>query len=126
MDTAEKTHGYKDLEIYQESFNLSVVIYRKTIELPKMDKFEVGSQIRRSSQGIKDAIVEGYGRRKYKNDFLKFLNYAHASSLEAISQAEFLDIVHQGSGWQKIRIDLETLSSKIQRFILYVEKNWRT
>jgi len=126
MNTGESVRSYKDLAIYQESFNLAVVIYRKTIELPNMDKFEVGSQIRRSSQGIKDAIVEGYGRRKYKNDFLKFLTYAHASSLESISQADFLNIVHPETGWQKIRTDLEILSAKIQRFIFYVENNWRT
>ena len=69
----EKSNSYRDLDIYQISFDLAVKIYRKSLELPNHDKFEVGSQIRLSSQGIKDAIVEGYGRRKYKNDFVKFL-----------------------------------------------------
>jgi four helix bundle protein len=126
MDTNSKFRSYKDLTIYEESFNLAVIIYRKTLELPNHDKFEIGSQIRRSSQGIKDAIVEGYGRRKYKNDFIKYLIYAHASSLESISQAEFLNTVHPETGWTNVRIELEILSSKIQRFINYVENNWRT
>ena len=123
---SDKAKSYKDLKIYQLSLELAVVIYHKSLELPNHDKFEAGSQIRRSSQGIKDAIVEGYGRRKYKNDFIKFLIYSHASSLEAQSQADFLDHVHPGSGWDKITRELDILGLKIHNFIIYVENNWRT
>ena len=122
----EKSNSYRDLEIYQISLDLAVKIYRKSLELPNHDKFEVGSQIRRSSQGIKDAIVEGYGRRKYKNDFIKFLTYSHASALEALSQAEFLCHIHPNQNWKDIAIDLDNLGSKIYRFLTYVEANWRT
>lgn len=86
--------GYKDLEIYNLTFNLAVRIYQLSIKLPHPDKFETESQLKRSSQSVKDNIMEGYGRRKYKADFLKFLVYSHASCLEAISQAEFLAQVH--------------------------------
>ncbi|MFP4556901.1 MAG: four helix bundle protein, partial [Bacteroidales bacterium] len=83
--------SYKDLEIYQISFELALKIRKKSLLLEHPDRFEVGNQIRRSSQGIKDAIVEGYGRRRYKADFIKFLTYSYASLLEATSQANFLD-----------------------------------
>ena len=122
----EKVSSYRDLEIYQISFDLAVKIYRKSLDLPNHDRFEVGSQIRRSSQGIKDAIAEGYGRRKYKNDFLKFLTYSHASTLEALSQAEFICQIHPESNWQDIATDLNNLGAKIYRFLSYVESNWRT
>jgi four helix bundle protein len=122
----EKISSYRDLEIYKKASEIAVTIYKKTLELPHPDKFEAGSQIRRSSQGIKDAIVEGYGRRKYKNDFIKFLVYAHASSLEALSQAEFLYQVHADEGWNKIAAELDKLGSKIHNFITYVEHHWRT
>jgi len=91
--------SYRDLEIYQLAFALALKIRKKTLELPNPDKFEVGGQIRRSSQGIKDAIVESYGRRRYKADFLKFLVYSQASNLEATSQAEFIDAALPGNGW---------------------------
>ncbi|MCP4373220.1 MAG: four helix bundle protein, partial [Deltaproteobacteria bacterium] len=39
--------------------------------------YEEGSQIRRSSKGITSCIAEGYGRRRYKSDFIKFIVYAH-------------------------------------------------
>jgi four helix bundle protein len=37
----------------------------------KMDK--EGSQIRRSGKSIRSNIVEGYGRRRYKMDYIRFL-----------------------------------------------------
>jgi len=61
-----------------------------------------------------------------ENDFIKFLIYSHASSLEAQSQADFLDHVHPGSGWDKITRELDILGLKIHNFIIYVENNWRT
>lgn len=118
--------SYKDLEIYQIAFELALKIREKSIQLEHPDKFEVGSQIRRSSQSVKDTIVEGYGRRKYKADFIKFLTYSQASLIEATSQAEFLNRIFPGNGWEEIANELDTLGSKIFAFIKYVENNWRT
>lgn len=118
--------GYKDLDIYNSTFKLAIKIYRLSLELPHPDKFETGSQIRRSSQSVKDNIVEGYGRRRYKSDFIKFLVTSHASCLEATSQAEFLAEVHQSSEWQGIANELDKAGIKIYNFIEYVEKNWKT
>jgi len=118
--------SYKDLEICTQAFDLAVRIYFKTIKLPNPDKFETGSQIRRSSQSIKDNIVEGYGRRRYKADFIKFLVYSHASLLESTSQAEFLNTVHPDTGWKEIEEELNKTGVKIHNFIDYVEAHWKT
>jgi len=118
--------SYKDLEIYISAFNLAVQIRNKTLELPNPDKYEVGGQLRRSSQSIKDNIVEGYGRRRYKSDFIKFLIYSHSSLLESLSQTEFLESVFPNSGWGDIATDLDILGAQIYRFIQYVEKEWET
>jgi len=118
--------SYKDLEIYQLAFQLAVDIYRLSIILPNPDKFETGSQIRRASQSIKDNIVEGYGRRVFKADFIRFLIISHASLLEATSQAKFLDTIHPTTGWKEIDEQLEKLGIKISNFIEYVNENWKT
>jgi four helix bundle protein len=118
--------SYRDLEIYKISFQLAVDIYKQTLLLPNPDKFETGSQIRRSSQSIKDNIVEGYGRRIFKADFIKFLVISYGSLLEANSQAEFLDTIHPNTGWKEVDEQLDKLGIKISNFIEYVEKNWRT
>ena len=117
--------SYKDLDIYKESFSLAVTIRMESNKLSKPDRFEVGSQIRRSSQSIKDNIVEGYGRRKYKADFLKHLIYAQASLIEARSQAQFVFQLYQNPKWEQICKDLDILGSKLHNFIKYVERNWR-
>lgn len=118
--------SYEDLDIYKLAFDLAVRVYQLSIQLPNPDKFETGSQIRRSSQSIKDNIVEGYGRKRYKADFVKFLVYAHASLLEACSQAKFLAAIHPDSGWETIHFELDMLGIKINNFIIYVEKNWKS
>jgi len=117
---------YKELEIYKLAFQLAVEIYKLSMKLPNPDKFETGGQIRRSRQTTKDTIVEGYGRRRYKADFIKYLVYSHSSCLESISQAEFLAVIHPQTGWEPVSDQLEGLSIKIYNFIIYVENNWKT
>jgi four helix bundle protein len=87
--------SYKDLEIYQLSFDLAVKIRRLTLKLPKYEQYEEGGQIRKSSKGITSCIVEGYGRKRYKADFLKFLTYSHASCDETIVHLNFLKDTHE-------------------------------
>ena len=118
--------GYEDLDIYQKAFQIAVDIYKLTNKLPKPVYYETGGQIRRSSQSIKDNIVEGYGRRKYKADFIKFLIYSHASLLESTTQSEFLDVVFPDNGWKEISIRLKILGVKLNNYISYVSKHWRT
>lgn len=118
--------NYKDLEIYQISFELAIKIYHLSLNLPNPDRYETGGQIRRSSQTTKDTIVEGYGRRRYKADFIKYLVYSHSSLLESTSQAEFLAVLHPDTGWEDIVADLNILGVKIFNFIDFVEKKWET
>jgi four helix bundle protein len=121
-----KSKSYKDLEIYQISFDLALRIRENSLKLPNPDRYEVGGQIRRSSQTIKDSIVEGYGRRRYKSDFIKFLIYSYSSNLEAKSQAEFIHAAFPKEGWDVIAQELDLLGMKIHRFVSYVEENWKT
>jgi four helix bundle protein len=52
--------------------------------------YEEGSQIRRSSKSVKSNIVEGYGRRRYKQEYIKFITYALASNDETLDHLETL------------------------------------
>lgn len=83
--------SYKDLEVWQLARELVIDIHRMTLNgLPKHEMYEVGSQIRRSSKSVKSNIVEGYGRRHYKQDFLRFLHFARASNMETADHLETL------------------------------------
>ena len=87
--------SYRDLEIYTLSYDLAIKIHKMSLKLPKYEMFEEGSQIRKSSKGISSCIVEGYGRKKYKADFIKFLVYAHASCDETILHLNFIGDTHE-------------------------------
>ncbi len=98
-----------------------------TMELPKYELYEQGSQVRRSSKSIKDNIVEGYGRKRYKDDFIRFLVYAHASCDEAISQLSMINEIHFSNNELNELVDeYDILGAKINKFIQYVETNWKT
>ncbi len=85
------TYGYKSLEIYRRSHALAVEVHRVTLaELPKFEMFEQGSQIRRSSKSVVANIVEGYERRRYKIDYIRFLVVALASCDETVAHLKLL------------------------------------
>jgi len=76
--------NYKDLDIYKKAHKLAIEIHEMSLDLPKFEMYEEASQIRRSSKSIKSNIVEGFGRRRYKQEFIKFLIYALASCDETM------------------------------------------
>ena len=69
--------GYKELEIFRIAFDLSTRVHHASLKLPKFEIFEQGSQIRRSSKSVKDTISEGYGRRKYKPEYIKYMSIGY-------------------------------------------------
>ena len=64
--------SYRDLDIYKIAYRLALDVHKMTMTLPRYELYEQGSQVRRSSKSIVDNIVEGYGRKKYKQDFIRF------------------------------------------------------
>jgi len=55
-------------------------VHKMTLtKLPTFELYEEGSQIRRSIKSVKSNIVEGYGRRRYKQEYIRFLTFAQAS-----------------------------------------------
>jgi four helix bundle protein len=122
-----KPKNYRNLEIYQLSYELAMKIHRMSLKLPKYELYEEGSQIRRSSKGVCSCIVEGYGRRKYKNDFVRFLVYAQASCDETELHLAFIhDSEYIGEDvYKELNEENDKLGRKINKFIQYVETEWR-
>ena len=117
--------SYKDLDIYNMAFEYAVEVHKLSLKLPKFELYEQGSQIRRSSKSIKDNIIEGYGRRSYKQDFIKYLIYAQASLLECQSQLEMIDRLYNNSELKELKEKYDILGAKLNSFIRYVEKEWK-
>ena len=119
--------SYKKMEIWKIARNVSIDIHYMTLNsLPKFEMYEEGSQMRRSSKSIRSNIVEGYGRRYYKQDFIRFLMYAHASCDETIDHLEILyetKSLKDGELFNNLNRKLNELGSKINRFIQTVSKS---
>lgn len=118
--------SYRDLEVFKQSKQLAIEVHKMTLSLPKFEMFEEGSQTRRSAKAITSLIVEGYGRRRYKADFIKYLVYAQSECDETIVHLEFL--FETGSLQDEIFYELIiekylSLSRQINKFIQWVEKN---
>jgi four helix bundle protein len=117
--------SYKTLEIWQLARDVSIGVQRMTIELlPKFEFYEEGSQIRRSAKSIRSNIVEGYGRRRYKQEFIRFLTYAHASCDETIDHLETLietGSLEDDAIFKKLHDQLDQLGAKLNLFIRSVE-----
>jgi len=120
-----RMNSYRDLDIYKMSYSLAIKVHKMTLTLPKYEMYEQGSQVRRSTKSIKDNIVEGYGRKRYKQEFIRFLVFAHSSCDEAVSQLTMIDEIHfESKGLTDLISEYEILGRKIYKFIDYVEKNW--
>ena len=119
--------SYKNLKIWQEARVIVVDIHKMTLEkLPKFELYEEGSQIRKSSKSVKSTIVEGYGRRRYQQEYNRFLTYAIASNDETIDHLE--NLYETGSLkdpqlYKSLHDRIEILGKKLNNFIKTIERN---
>ena len=119
--------SYRDLEIYKEAIKLAVQVHKMSLTLPKHELYETGSQIRRSSKSISSNIAEGFGRKKYKDEFARFIIFAQGSCNETQSHLEIINNVYGSSDERKELFEkYKDLGRKINKFLQYVESNWRS
>jgi len=119
--------SYKNLEIWKLSREVVIDIHKLTLtELPKFELYEEGSQIRRSSKSTKSTIVEGYGRRDYKQDFIRYLSFSIASNDETLDHLETLwetESLKNEKLYNEIHEKIVRLGRKINLFIKAVEEH---
>ncbi|MFH2138147.1 MAG: four helix bundle protein [Candidatus Omnitrophota bacterium] len=124
---AGKMQSYKDLEIYRLAHDLAVKMHEMTLQdLPKFEMYEQGSQIRRSSKSIVATIVEGFGRKSYQQEFIRYLTYAIASCDETKEHLELLFDTKSFSNEIKYKNwiqELEKLGKKLYNFRKTVAKD---
>jgi four helix bundle protein len=104
--------NYKELKVWQKSYQLCLKIYRATDVFPKNEGFGLTSQMRRSALSIPSNVAEGYGR-KTTPEYLRFLSIAYGSTCELETQL----LLSGDLGY----LDKENLSG-LQRDIREVER----
>lgn len=120
--------SYRDLDIYKIGLKLFYIVHPASLKLPKYEMYELGSQLRRSSDSLVTNIVEGYGRKAYKAEFIRFLTFSWSSCLETVNHLEKINHLYKNiiPNNEELIVRYKELSSKIFNFIKYVEQNWKT
>ena len=129
MQDSRSANGYRNLEIWKLAREVAVAVHSMTLQnLPKFEMFEEASQIRRSAKSISANIVEGYGRRRYKQEFIRFLVFAHSSCDETIDHLEMLFETKSLTNevvYRDLSAQLDLLGRKLNVFIGSVEHSHR-
>jgi len=118
--------NYRNLEVRQLARELVIAIHNMTLtKLPKFEMFEEGNRIRRSIKSVKSNIVDGYGRRRYKEEFVRFIDCALASCHETADRLDTL--VATNSLTDPATIDdltrkVDELGRKLNLFLQSIER----
>jgi len=82
---SNRNRGYRDLFVFQKARGLASETIRMTEAFPKSETYGTVSQMRRASLSVVSNIAEGNCRLS-RNEHIKFLRIAYASSGELGSQ----------------------------------------
>lgn len=70
--------GFKNLSVWQKSYNLALMVYKATQSYPRTEQYGLISQMRRASLSISGNIAEGY-ERQHRREYVQFLAIARGS-----------------------------------------------
>jgi four helix bundle protein len=74
--------SFKTLLAYQKSFRLAMECFELSKSFPPEEKYDLTSQLRRSSRSVCAQIAEGYRKRKYPKYFVSKLVDASGENSE--------------------------------------------
>jgi len=79
----KKIESFEDLEVYQRLCQLHLEINEETLRFPKFELYELGSQLRRSSNSAPANVAEGWNNR-HINIYLEGINRAMGEVQETL------------------------------------------
>lgn len=102
-----KIRSYEDLDVYQKLCKIHLEVNTLTFNFPDFEKYELGSQLRRSSNSAPANLAEGWNN-KHTNNYLEGINRA---------QSEIQEVKHHLSiAFQKKYISEEKYSYFIKEY----------
>ena len=88
--------SFRDLDVYQNTYNASVSIATEILpKLPEREKYDLNSQLSRSSKAIPRLIAEGFAKKHQKFGFQKYLDDAMAECNETIVSLEHAKDIYE-------------------------------
>jgi four helix bundle protein len=109
--------GFEKLEIWQPSMQLSIDINRLTKTFPNEERFDLISQINRSSSSVPANIAEGTARFGLK-DKARFIQYSFSSNMETMNhliKAQKLGYIDE-EVLESYRLRIREISNKINAY----------
>ncbi len=92
---------FQDLNVYKKLFMLALTVDKLTMTFPKHELYELGSQLRRSSNSAPANLAEGFGN-KHTNIFTETISRAQGEIRET---EHHLGIAHQKGYLEKSEFD---------------------
>lgn len=75
--------NFEDLEVFKLAFKTSIEIHKLSLGLPKIEQYELASQLRRASKSICSNLAEGFSKQSTsKPEFKRFIFIALGSCNE--------------------------------------------
>ena len=77
-----KIRSHEDLDVYKIAFNSAIIIFEKSKEFPKEERYSLTEQIRRSSRSVCANLAEAFRKRRYPKSFVAKLVDCEAEAAE--------------------------------------------
>jgi four helix bundle protein len=84
-----KLDSANDLDVYQKSYELALIIFRLSKIFPDEERFALTSQIRRSSRSVCLNLREAWAKRRYEAHFVSKLTDCDGENSETDSCLDF-------------------------------------
>ena len=81
--------SYKDLQVYQESYQLALRVYKISQGYPPEERYGLTGQTQKASVSIPLNIAEGYGKQDSAAEFKRYLRMALGSVNEMLVLLDF-------------------------------------
>lgn len=96
-----RLNSFRELRVYQELRRLHLVVHDESMLFPKFEMYELGSQMRRSSNASPAILAEGWGSR-HANVYIEAIDR---------SKGELRETRHH--------LDVEIIADVMDEFSLY-------
>ena len=109
-------HRFEELDVFQRAYKVSLEIHRFTQTMPKVEQFDLASQIRRASKSICANLAEGFGKQSYSK--AEFKRYIQTSIGSADEMRVWLRYCHDlgyadEATWQRWRDEYEAIAKML-------------
>lgn len=115
---------FRDLEVYQEAYQLMLLVHKVVKQFPVYERNDLASQMRRASKSCPSNIAEGWAKRRFEKEFKKQLE----SSIGSANEME----VHIETARDLGYLNKDFSDSLLKRYqqlggkLTNLRKNWKT